>query len=183
LKKTNKRKSRNIASFLLVCLILCLFVVVYWQEKQPVKKENVPMPTELNETVAKKRDELISLAADKGINVVITADFRSAEEQDELYAQGRTADGDIVTNAKGGESYHNYGLAIDFALMNINGEVIWDMEYDGNGNSKDDWSEVVEIAKSLGFEWGGDWISFKDYPHFQMDFGLSIEDLQNGERP
>lgn len=141
------------------------------------------MPTELNETVAKKRDELISLAADKGINVVITADFRSAEEQDELYAQGRTADGDIVTNAKGGESYHNYGLAIDFALMNINGEVIWDMEYDGNGNSKDDWSEVVEIAKSLGFEWGGDWISFKDYPHFQMDFGLSIEDLQNGERP
>jgi peptidoglycan L-alanyl-D-glutamate endopeptidase CwlK len=156
---------------------------VYWQEEQITPKEDIPMPTELNETVAQKRDELISLAADKGINVVITADFRSSEEQDELYAQGRTTDGDIVTNAKGGESYHNYGLAIDFALMNINGEIVWDMEYDGNGNSKSDWSEVVEIAKSLGFDWGGDWVSFKDYPHFQMDFGLSIEDLQNGERP
>jgi len=184
LKKTTKRKSRNIASFLLVSLIICLFGVVYWQEDQiTTPKEDIPMPTELNETVAQKRDELISLAADKGINVVITADFRSSEEQDELYAQGRTTDGDIVTNAKGGESYHNYGLAIDFALMNINGEVVWDMEYDGNGNSQSDWSEVVEIAKSLGFDWGGDWVSFKDYPHFQMNFGLSIEDLQNGERP
>ncbi|WP_412758846.1 M15 family metallopeptidase [Niallia taxi] len=184
MKKTPKRKRRNVASFLLVCLILSIFVIAYWKEEQKIdQQQDTPMPTELNETVAKKRDELISLAADKGINIVITADFRSSEEQDKLYAQGRTASGDVVTNAKGGESYHNYGLAIDFALMNLNGEVIWDMDYDGNGNAKSDWSEVVEIAKSLGFEWGGDWRSFKDYPHFQMDFGLSIKELQNGERP
>ncbi len=42
------------------------------------------------------------------------------------------------------------------------------MEYDGNQNGKSDWLEVVEIAKTLGFEWGGDWKRFKDYPHLEM---------------
>lgn len=82
-----------------------------------------------------------------------------------------------------GESYHNFGLAIDFALMSVDGQVIWDMKYDGNGNSRADWMEVVEIAKDLGFEWGGDWTQFKDYPHLQMNFGLSIWELQRGKRP
>ncbi|WP_404802128.1 M15 family metallopeptidase [Bacillus infantis] len=145
--------------------------------------ENAPLPVQLHPVVSAKKDELISLAADKGINIVITQDFRSIEEQDKLYAKGRTAGGDIVTNAKGGESYHNFGLAIDFALLSINGAVIWDMNYDGNGNSRADWDEVVEIAKGLGFDWGGDWRSFKDYPHLQYDFGLSIWELQRGKRP
>jgi peptidoglycan LD-endopeptidase CwlK len=145
--------------------------------------QDAPLPVQLHPVVSAKKDELISLAADKGINIVITQDFRSIEEQDKLYAKGRTAEGDIVTNAKGGESYHNFGLAIDFALLSINGAVIWDMNYDGNGNSRADWDEVVEIAKGLGFEWGGDWRSFKDYPHLQYDFGLSIWELQRGKRP
>jgi peptidoglycan LD-endopeptidase CwlK len=145
--------------------------------------ENVPLPDRLHPAVSAKKDELIRLAADQGINIVITQDFRSVEEQNELYAKGRTSEGEIVTNAKGGESYHNFGLAIDFALLSIDGAVIWDMEYDGNGNSRADWGEVVEIAKGLGFEWGGDWRSFKDYPHLQYDFGLSIWELQRGKRP
>lgn len=145
--------------------------------------QDAPLPVQLHPVVSAKKDELISLAADKGINIVITQDFRSIEEQDKLYAKGRTAEGEIVTNAKGGESYHNFGLAIDFALLSINGAVIWDMNYDGNGNSRADWDEVVEIAKGLGFEWGGDWRSFKDYPHLQYDFGLSIWELQRGKRP
>ena len=61
--------------------------------------------------------------------------------------------------------------------------MIWDIEYDGNGNGQSDWFEVAEIAKELGFQWGGDWRSFKDYPHLQMDFGLTINDLQEGKRP
>lgn len=52
------------------------------------------------------------------------------------------------------------------------------MEYDGNDNGKSDWMEVVSIAKDLGFEWGGDWSGFKDYPHLQMTFGLSLRELQ-----
>lgn len=86
-----------------------------------------------------------------------------------------------MTNAKAGESLHNYGLAIDFALRLKDGSVIWDMEYDGNGNGKTDWMEVVEIAKDLGFQWGGDWANFPDYPHLQIDFGLSIRDLKRGK--
>ncbi|PNB52989.1 peptidase M15, partial [Pseudomonas sp. GW456-E7] len=61
-----------------------------------------------------------------------------------------------------------YGLAIDFALQKKDGSIIWDLEYDGNQNGKSDWLEVVEIAKKLGFEWGGDWTRFKDYPHLEM---------------
>ncbi len=53
----------------------------------------------------------------------------------------------------------------------------------GNKNGRSDWYEVVDLAKALGFSWGGDWAQFKDYPHLQMDFGLSINDLQNGEKP
>lgn len=124
--------------------------------------------TDLHPDVAEKRDQLIEKAKAQGIDVVITDGFRSFEEQDELYARGRTTEGQIVTYSKGGESYHNYGLAIDFALRVDNGDIIWDMEYDGNGNGKSDWMEVAEIGKKLGFEWGGDWQGFKDYPHFQL---------------
>ncbi|KGM44594.1 M15 family metallopeptidase [Neobacillus niacini] len=147
------------------------------------QKKDVPLPTELHPIVKERSDQLVQQAAKIGIVVMITDGFRSIEEQNTIYEQGRTAEGNIVTNAKGGESYHNYGLAIDFALETTSGDVIWDRQYDRNQNGKSDWSEVVKIAKSLGFEWGGDWKGFKDYPHFQMDFGLTIADLQNGERP
>jgi len=170
--------------FLLILSTIGLIVYEYSRYYiGPPNLEDTSLPAALHPAVAEKKDQLISQAADRGINVVITQDFRSIEEQDTLYEKGRTAEGNIVTNAKGGESYHNFGLAIDFALMSVNGQVIWDMNYDGNGNSKADWMEVVEIAKGLGFEWGGDWKQFKDYPHLQMDFGLSIWELQRGKRP
>ncbi|MFB4163977.1 M15 family metallopeptidase [Alteribacillus sp. JSM 102045] len=68
----------------------------------------------------------------------MTDEYRFVEEQNNLFAQGRSEHGNVVTNAEGGESYHNYGLAIDFALENDNGEITWDTEYDGNGNGKSD---------------------------------------------
>ena len=115
--------------------------------------------------------------------IVITDDYRSAEEQNQIYKKGRSLGGKIVTYARGGESFHNFGLAIDFALKTPSGKIIWDMEFDGNKNGKADWNEVVQMAKALGFDWGGDWDQFKDYPHLQMDFGLTLRELQNGERP
>lgn len=141
------------------------------------------MPTELHPVVRERSNQLIQQAADKGIVMVITDEFRSVEDQDQLYEQGRTVAGNIVTNARGGESFHNFGLAIDFAIKTPSENVIWDMQYDGNQNGKSDWDEVVEMAKGLGFEWGGDWAQFKDYPHLQMNFGLTLADLQNGKRP
>ncbi|WHY02659.1 M15 family metallopeptidase [Neobacillus sp. DY30] len=174
--------------FLLAVGISTIFILKD-KETMPSKatgmepKKDVPLPTELHPVVKERSDQLVQQAAKIGIVVVITDGFRSIEEQNTIYEQGRTTEGNIVTNAKGGESYHNYGLAIDFALETPSGDVIWDRQYDRNQNGKSDWSEVVKIAKSLGFEWGGDWKGFKDYPHFQMDFGLKIADLQNGARP
>nr|WP_231689685.1 M15 family metallopeptidase [Bacillus sp. FJAT-27245] len=144
---------------------------------------NVPMPTDLHPEVREKAHELVAIAAKKGITIQLIQGFRSVEEQNRLYAKGRTDNGQIVTYARGGESYHNYGLAVDFALTGKDGSLIWDMGYDMNGNARPDWEEVASMAKGLGFEWGGDWEQFKDYPHLQMTFGLSISDLQRGKRP
>lgn len=81
-------------------------------------------------------------------------------------------------------AYHNYGLAIDFALLLPDGKsVSWDMKRDGDGDKVADWLEVAQEAKKLGFEWGGDWSSFKDYSHLQMTFGLTTAELRAGKHP
>ena len=109
--------------------------------------------------------------------------LRTFAEQDALYAQGRTKPGVIVTKAKGGQSYHNYGLAIDIVLLvdkDGNGTfetASWDTKSDFDGDKKSDWQEVVAIFKRYGWEWGGDW-RFVDAPHFQKTFGKSIMELQ-----
>lgn len=127
---------------------------------------------------------LIERAYSRGVPIVITQGLRTFAEQDGLYAQGRTKPGAVVTNARGGYSYHNFGLAVDFALLLPDGrQISYDMRRDGDGDKTADWMEVVQEAKALGFEWGGDWIKFKDYPHFQMDFGLSMADLRAGRKP
>lgn len=183
-----KRKRFRI-SFFLVGLGLVTVVILFFQNNNPAHQKTnnpqavVPLPNDLYPEVKVRSNQFIEQAAKKGIVVVITNGFRSAEEQNRLYEQGRTTKGNIVTNAKGGESFHNYGLAIDFALKTPSGTVIWDRKYDGNKNGVPDWTEVVKMAKSLGFKWGGDWAQFKDYPHLQMDFGLTIADLKNGQRP
>ncbi|QGH33039.1 M15 family peptidase [Gracilibacillus salitolerans] len=169
-------KIRTILVFLFIIVSGYLFF-------QYQKYSSRPMPTELHPIVEESKEELVKQADEIGISIIITDSFRSAEEQDAIYQQGRETEGTIVTYAQGGESYHNYGLAIDFALQTNENNVIWDLEYDGNQNGESDWMEVVEIAKDLGFTWGGDFTRFKDYPHLQMDFGLSIRELKWGKRP
>ena len=109
--------------------------------------------------------------------------LRTFAEQDALFAQGRSKPGKRVTNAKGGQSYHNYGLAIDIVLLvdkDKNGTfetAAWDLKTDFDGDKKADWMEVVQIFKRYGYEWGGDW-KFVDAPHFQKTFGKSIYELR-----
>jgi len=100
------------------------------------------------------------------IKLRITQGLRTFAEQDALYAKGRTVPGKIVTNAKGGQSYHNYGLAFDVVEIK-NGQAIW------NTN----WSAISKIGIRNGFEWGGDFKSISDKPHFQMTLGYSIPEL------
>ena len=109
--------------------------------------------------------------------------LRTFAEQDALFAQGRTKPGAIVTKAKGGQSYHNYGLAIDIVLLvdkDKNGTfetASWDSQSDFDGDGKSDWQEIVAIFKRYGYEWGGDW-KFIDMPHFQKTLGKSVSELQ-----
>lgn len=115
--------------------------------------------------------------------------LRTFAEQDALYAQGRTKLFDakgkrlgVVTKAKGGQSIHNYGLALDIVLLkdtNNDGShetASWETNIDFDKDGKPDWMEVVNIFKSHGWEWGGDW-KFKDAPHFQKDFGFTWQAL------
>jgi peptidoglycan L-alanyl-D-glutamate endopeptidase CwlK len=106
-----------------------------------------------------------------------THTLRTFAEQRELFAQGRTKAGKIVTQAREGFSYHNYGMAIDIVI--IDGKnASWDVKKDFDGDGKSDWIEVVQIFKEYGWEWGGDW-RFKDAPHFQKTLGYSVRSLYN----
>ena len=101
--------------------------------------------------------------------------LRTFAEQNELYAQGRTKPGVVVTRAKGGQSWHNYGLAVDIVLL-VGGKASWDIKTDYDKDGRSDWMEVVDIFKRYGWEWGGDW-KFFDAPHFQKTFGMSINEM------
>lgn len=96
-----------------------------------------------------------------GLKVGIGECFRTVKEQDDLYAQGRTKPGKIVTNAKGStlSSMHMWGVAFDFYRNDGKGA------YNTSGKF---FEKVGAIGKKLGLEWGGDWKSFKDMPHFQL---------------
>jgi hypothetical protein len=126
-----------------------------WKDPYTEKRINTLNPKIkdlVSKFIKKVNDELC-------IQLRVAQGLRTIAEQNELYAQGRTKPGKIVTNAKGGESNHESGLAIDIYMVNCDGTV------DLNRRVP---QEVVNIAKQEGFEWGGDWKRFKDYPHFEM---------------
>jgi peptidoglycan L-alanyl-D-glutamate endopeptidase CwlK len=107
----------------------------------------------------------------------IVQGLRTIQEQDALFAKGRTAPGPKVTNARGGQSYHNFGLAFDIALL-IDGKTIsWDTAKDYDNDNVADWMEFVKLAEAAGFEWGGHFKSIIDKPHFQMTFGFTVKQL------
>ena len=111
---------------------------------------------------------LIEIAEERGIVAKVISGLRTYEEQDELYAQGRTKPGKIVTKAKGGQSWHNFGIAFDIGIFSKDGKT-----YYGESEA---YKEVGRLGEELGLEWGGGW-KFVDEPHFQLRLGLSISDL------
>lgn len=127
----------------------------------------------LNPYVAFLASEFLRLSSANHLDVRITTAFRSWDESDRLYALGRTAPGSIVSNARGGESYHNWGLAFDAA------------PFENNKISDDPtkFNIMGGLGEQVGLEWGGRFKSIVDFPHFQYTFGLTTEDLLNGKRP
>jgi peptidoglycan L-alanyl-D-glutamate endopeptidase CwlK len=92
---------------------------------------------------------------------LITSSRRTIAEQDKLFAQGRTAPGKIVTKAKGGQSPHNFGMAVDCVPIK-DGDCWWDAP-------EGFWSTYGAIAKNHGLVWGGDFSGgFTDVPHIEL---------------
>jgi len=129
------------------------------------------------------------------VQVRISQTLRTYEEQEQLYSQGRSIlvgkNGNRlkkVTNAMAGQSIHNYGLAFDIVLLidkdrNDSFEsVAWDIKADYDSDSKADWIEAATHFKSIGYNWGGDWKSFPDYPHFEKTYGHTWRTLQQKYR-
>lgn len=127
----------------------------------------------------------------KGVRLRFAYTLRTVAEQDALYAQGRTKLFDNsgkrlgkVTNAKGGQSIHNYGLALDIVLLvDKDGDgkfesASWDTKADFDKDGIPDWMEVTNYFKSKGWTWGGDFKSLVDAPHFEKTFGHTWQTLQ-----
>jgi peptidoglycan L-alanyl-D-glutamate endopeptidase CwlK len=103
---------------------------------------------------------VIADLANRGIGVEVVQGLRTFDEQDELFAKGRTKPGPVVTQARGGESNHNFGLAAD--LCPFTGD-------------KPDWNAPIAVWAAIGttaiahgLEWGGQWKKFLDKPHVQL---------------
>lgn len=116
--------------------------------------------------------KLVSACKGQGLMIGIGECYRTVEEQDKLYAKGRTIAGAIVTNAKGNtySSHHQWGTAFD--IYRNDGKGAYN-DYDGF------FAKVGKIGKSIGLEWGGDWKSPVDKPHFQLpDCGSTTTKLK-----
>ncbi len=127
-------------------------------------------PKTIQPLVQRQADKIVSEMARLGHPVRIVQGYRSIEEQNRLYEQGRTTAGAIVTNAKGGQSFHNYGVAVDFVFIK-----------EGWNATDTLWQLLGKVGKAQGFEWGGDWQGFVDRPHFEMKLGYSLNDFQNNK--
>lgn len=118
---------------------------------------------------------LLALAADAGLIARLVSGTRSYSEQDRLHGQGRYGNpGPRVTNARGGRSNHNFGIAWDVALFDAEGSYL-------NGDTAEEVGEyrrLGELARPLGLEWGGDWKSLPDVPHYQLRSNLSLSETR-----
>lgn len=109
--------------------------------------------------VQEKYRQFAEKMAEANIDFIVTCTYRSQEEQDKLYRQGRTGPGKIVTWTR--HSKHNERKAFDIAIMDA-GKINWDEKA---------YLKPGEIGEAIGLVWGGRWKS-PDYPHFQFKEGV-----------
>jgi peptidoglycan L-alanyl-D-glutamate endopeptidase CwlK len=122
----------------------------------------------LHPYVASLCNKLIDLSKNEGIKIIITSTLRDSEYQRYLYEK---VPGSTNTPLIGA---HGFGLAFDVVPI-VNGKAVW--------NNQGLWNKIGALGKSLGLEWGGDWKSIIDKPHFQYTQGLNSAELRAGKRP
>lgn len=142
------------------------------------------MSTSLNDllpVVKRKALEFQKKCKSQGIDIIFTCTYRTPLEQDMLFLRpydgidndrdGRVDETDEkVTNAKAGESLHNWRCAFDIVPV-VNGKAIW--------SNQSLWNKIGSIGQSIGLEWGGSWQNFKDMPHLQYTLGYTWQDFKN----
>lgn len=128
-------------------------------------------PSHLTPAVERKANAIVAEMKRLGHPVRMVEGYRTFDRQTELYNQGRNGDTrPIVTNARAGESYHNYGVAVDFVFRR-----------EGYNAGSTLWQLLGAVGKRQGFEWGGDWQGFVDRPHFQLRLGYTLQDFKQGK--
>jgi peptidoglycan L-alanyl-D-glutamate endopeptidase CwlK len=136
---------------------------------------------DLDPKVATMARLFLTKCAAEGIDILVTCTYRSFEEQDALYARGRTMLWEHgvrvkkVTNAKAGQSFHNYHLAFDVVPLRA-GKPVWG----ATGADEMLWQRIGNIGESVGLEWAGRWRTFKELPHFQYTGGHPLSYFQGG---
>ncbi|MDD2765279.1 MAG: M15 family metallopeptidase [Opitutaceae bacterium] len=132
---------------------------------------------DLHPIVAAKCRDFLARCKGFGIDVLVTSTYRDKESQAALYAQGRTTSGARVTNAKAGESWHNWRVAFDVVPLR-SGKPVWGT----SGSDGELWEQLGRIGEACGLEWAGRWRSFRELAHFQFTGGLTLADFRAGRR-
>lgn len=120
----------------------------------------------LDPVIFSRTIDLLAVAALLNMPLIVTHTLRTWQEQEALYAKGRTLPGEIVTNARGGHSWHNFGRAVDVVFQKGDG-----ISYDGP------WDLLGPIGERLGFVWGGRW-KMRDLGHFEYHGGKTLAELR-----
>ena len=113
--------------------------------------------------LAEKALQMVQLASEENYTIRITQGLRTFAEQDRLFAKRPK-----VTNARGGFSFHNYGIAVDFAFV-FGNQISWEEKH---------YKNLGRWASRVGLEWCGNW-KFVDMPHVQLPNMTSIRTLLN----
>jgi peptidoglycan L-alanyl-D-glutamate endopeptidase CwlK len=111
--------------------------------------------------------KLLATLAELSLFVCVVSGLRTIRQQNQLYAQGRSTKGYIVTNAKGGQSAHNFGTAVDLVPLDDKGGINW--------NDKQGFKTIGRIAKEQGLVWGGNFKSITDLPHVESATWKTIQ--------
>jgi peptidoglycan L-alanyl-D-glutamate endopeptidase CwlK len=128
---------------------------------------------ELHPEVRRMFDAFAASCFAESLDILVTCTWRSPAEQDRLYAQGRTTPGKIVTNARAGQSSHNFTLngkpaSLAFDIVPLDGgKPIWAV-------SNPVWQRLGQLGTAAGLEWAGNWKRFREFPHFQHPLSATI---------
>jgi peptidoglycan L-alanyl-D-glutamate endopeptidase CwlK len=124
--------------------------------------------------VASRARAFLAAAKAYGIDLLVTSTYRDHAAQDALYAQGRSTPGMRVTNARPGESWHNWRRALD-AVPIRNGKPVWTT----TGHDAALWARVGKLGEAAGLEWAGRWRgNLREMAHFQYTGGATLAELQ-----